>query len=196
MSSYIDRLNDIARNIIGPTSAADQVFIMESGSYSQSFVNARPLSIRVQDQATMAQHPLEDGSTITDHLVIAPISIEIPMIFMRGFRDTHAQIKSAYEEGRLFTVQTKTHTYDNMVITAIPHDESTDYWDVILVTLKMEEARFINLEAGALSLVNVLLSRDASTIRRGSQQSSLTPPGQANKVYDIIKLSQKVARFH
>jgi len=121
MSNFIARLEQAAIALVGPTSAADRVFIMESDGISQCFPYARPLNLKVNDQARMPQHTLEDGSTITDHLVIDPISIEIQMIFIKDFRDTHAEMRAAYEEGRLLTIQTKTHTYPNMVITALPH---------------------------------------------------------------------------
>ncbi|MHC5308189.1 phage baseplate protein [Bartonella sp. LJL80] len=190
MSKTYERLEEAALSLGGPSSAADRVFIMESDGYGQCFPDARPLTLKVNDQARMAQHPLEDGSTITDHLVIDPISIEIAMIFIHGFRDTHAQIKAAYEEGRLLTIQTKTHTYPNMVITALPHDETTDYWDVILVNLKLEEARFITPEQGMLGVSDVVNSSDASTLNRGSQQSSPSTAGEISKVLSIYQAAR------
>ncbi|EJF89116.1 hypothetical protein [Bartonella tamiae] len=75
MPTSLARLEEAALNLRGPSSAADRVFIMEANSYEQSFPDARPLNLRVDDKARMAQHPLEDGSTITDHFVIEPISI-------------------------------------------------------------------------------------------------------------------------
>lgn len=174
MSNFIARLEQAAIALVGPTSAADRVFIMESDGISQCFPYARPLNLKVNDQARMPQHTLEDGSTITDHLVIDPISIEIQMIFIKDFRDTHAEMRAAYEEGRLLTIQTKTHTYPNMVITALPHEETTDYWDVIAVSLKLEEARFVSPEQRSLSQSDVGNTSDTSTIKRGSLQSMST----------------------
>lgn len=109
------------------------------------------------------------------------------MIFIAGYRDTHARIKAAYEEARLLTIQTKTSTYPNMVITALPHEETTDYWDVILVNLKLEEARFIQPQKGTLSIQDVLNSADASTLNRGSQQSILSTINEVARVVDYFK---------
>ena len=169
MSYPFDKLNEVALSLFGPTFANDRVFIMENMGFSQAFPDARPLNLRVNSQANIAKHILEDGSTISDHLVMDALSIEMNMIFIRGFRNTYAQIKAAFEEGRLFTIQTKTHTYTNMVITALPYEENTDYWDVIQVNLKFEEARFVLPERGTLNANEVANASDASTINRGSQ---------------------------
>lgn len=191
MSNPYKRLEEVALALIGPTLAADRVFIMESHSLIQCFPYARPLSLKVNDQARMAKHTLEDGSTITDHLIIDPVSIEIRMIFIRGFRNTHAAIRLAFEEGLLLTIQTKTHTYTNMVITALPHEETTDYWDVICVNLKLEEARFVTPDRAKLSASDVHKTSNASTVKRGSLQSTPTSKETGKKAASHYKASRK-----
>jgi len=56
MSYPLDRLASVAASILGPTAAADEVFIMDQGSFGPSFPDARPLRLKVADKAKMMKH--------------------------------------------------------------------------------------------------------------------------------------------
>lgn len=191
MAFPLDRLASVAASILGPTIAADEVFIMEQGSFMPSFPYARPLRLKVMDRAKVMKHPLEDGSTITDHIVIDPVRIEIPMIFIRDYRDTHSQMRQAFQEGRLFTVQTKADTYESMVISDFPHEEDTDYWDVLVCNLRLSEARMITPEYGEMSQEKAANSSDASTQNRGAQQTTQTSSSDGAKASSTYSNSQQ-----
>lgn len=161
-----------AASYLGGALNHDDVFIMDSQSYAQMFPFARPMRLTVIEPSKIMKHPLEDGSTITDHLVIEPIRIEISCIFVKGYKDTTAQFRSTFEQGKLLTIQTKAKAYDNMVLTDMPHEEDPDFMDILMATLKFEEARFVTPEYGELPASAVKNPKDASTVKRGTQQTT------------------------
>jgi len=196
MAFPLDQLASAAASILGPTIAADEVFIMEQGSFMPSFPYARPLRLRVIDRAKVMKHPVEDGTTMTDHVVIEPVRIEIQMIFIRDYRDTHAQMRQAFQDAKLFTVQTKADTYESMVISEFPHEEDTDFWDVLVCNLRLSEARIIKPEYGELSQDKTANSSDASTVNRGSQQTTQTTSSDAAKASSTYSQSTLHGMFY
>lgn len=179
-----------AANYLGGTANSDEVFIMDSQSYAQMFQFARPLRLRVIEPSQIMKHPLEDGSTITDHLVIEPVKIELTMIFIGGYKDTVAQFKSTFDQGKLLTIQTKAKAYENMVLTDLPHEEDPDFMNVLMASLRFEEARFVTPEYGTLPQSEVQNSRDVSTVQRGTQQTTPTSDADAARVRQAYKESQ------
>lgn len=158
--------------------AADAVGVFDD-EFNQVFAKARPLKADVYEAARVMDHPVESGSTMTDHRVIDPIEIEIYLV-MSGddYRDTYNQIKDLYNRATLLVVQTRSGSYSNMLISALPHDESPDTYDTINLSLRLREAILVTVQFQALPPRSVAVQRNASTVRRG-QQTGTTEPATA-----------------
>lgn len=114
--------------------------------FNQVFSLARPMKVAVLEDAKAMQHPLETGATVTDHVIINPVSIELTL-FLTGdeYKATYEQIKTLFKAVELLTVTTKTGSYPSMFISGIPHEETSDMFDVVPMTMKLEEARFFKM---------------------------------------------------
>jgi hypothetical protein len=133
--------------------------------------NARPMKVNVDETGKLMRHPLEDGSKITDHLVFEPNEITIPVMIQGDYRPVVEQIRQSYRDGVLFTITTRAGVYRNMALSEMPHEETTDAFDVIVMTLKFGEAVFIKTALGAA----VKSKKHAKTAKRGQVQSQTTP---------------------
>lgn len=115
--------------------------------YSQVFAGARPMTAAVREEAKLMEHPVESGIVVTDHMVIQPVEIELSMTLTpETYRDTYQEIKKLFSEGKLLTVQTRTDSYENQVISALPHEETPDVYDTVLLDLKLKEVRIVSAE--------------------------------------------------
>lgn len=167
-----------------PTLQSDVVAVL-SGGFAPIFSLARPMAASVYERAEPMEHPLETGATVTDHLVFKPVQIEIPLICAGNFayRATYAAIRATYLSGLRLTVQTRTGSYDNMVIAELPHDESAEYFDAITIRLRLVEARFVTPET-ELASNQVANSSQSSTVKRGSQQTAAPTAAAETAVTD------------
>ena len=69
----------------------DVVGIFDTKTFAQLFQQARTIKASVKETAKVMQHPVEDGSSITDHRIIEPIEIDMAII-LNG-----VDYKSVYE---------------------------------------------------------------------------------------------------
>lgn len=172
-----------------PTEAttADVVMVTRGDTGAQVFALARPMKANVYEVAELMEHPLEDGSNVTDHIVYRAVEIELPLMLTGAdLASVFAEIRELYLAGEILSVQTRTGTYASMVIQALPHDEKADELDAVTIGLQLKEAKFIKTQyAGAIGAAQVAPAPTAadprpaarvSTVRRGAQQPTPPPP--------------------
>lgn len=180
-------------NILIPSSSADAVAVFDD-SFNQVFEQANSMKVNVIETSKVMEHPVEDGTTITDHRVLMPDEIELSLILSgSNFRSVYQQIKQIYRAGTLLTVQTKTDTYSNMIISDMPHDESGDMFDAVLIAVRMKQVLFVTAQFGTLPQSKVANKSQSSTVKKGQQQSTAATPEQTARgslLYRIFKRGQ------
>ena len=155
-----------------PSASADQVAIFDD-NFRQVFEQARPLKLTVAEHAKVMEHPVETGATITDHRILEPIEIEyIALIQSADYRSVYQQIRQIYQNAGLLTVQSKTASYEHMLISEIPHEENPDYFDAIQIVIKMKEVFFVTAQFGMLPPAKVADKTQASTVDIGTKQTT------------------------
>jgi hypothetical protein len=165
-------------DVLLPTKAYDQVAVFDQ-DFNQVFPRARPIKAIVKEEAKVMEHPLETGATIVDHRIILPIEIELSLVLQfADYQDAYNQIKQFYLNATLLIVQTKSGVYPNLLIAAMPHEETPEMYDALAVSLKLQEAQFA-------TTTNQFANKNpsqASTVNRGNQQP-LTPPTTPDRSY-------------
>lgn len=155
-----------------PTYAYDQVAVFDQ-NFNQIFPEARAIKAVVKEQARVMQHPLESGAMTTDHRVILPIEIELSMILTsETYQDVYRQIKQFYLNATLLIVQTKSSSYNNMLISDMPHEENPDTYNILVLALSLKEVQFADTTY-AYAPKNPL---NSSTVNRGTQQGTPALP--------------------
>jgi hypothetical protein len=168
------------------TQSQDLVGVFDD-SYSQLFADARPMRALVRESSKLMQHPLETGATVADHRVFLPIQIEIPLVLTpETYQDTFQQIRDAFQQLTVLSVQTKARTYDNMLIEEMPHDEEPEMYDTVTVGLKLLEAKFVQAQYAQLPASKVKKKSNSSTVKTGQKQGGTPTTGQSSAAYDLI----------
>lgn len=144
--------------------AIDIVAIYRTDSGEQVFTDARPVDASVYEAADAMRHPLEDGSSIVDHLVYQPVEIEFRLrVTTPDPATVYAEIRDLFRAGEVLSVQTRAATYESMFITGLPHEERVDQGESLNIDLRLVEAVFLKSEYGGA----------VAPIRSGQ----VTPPG-------------------
>jgi len=81
--------------------------------------------------------------------VFQPVEIELPvMVIGRRGGSLYGEIRELFRAAVILTVQTRAETYDNMLLTAMPHDERPEEFDALTITLQLREAIFVETTYG------------------------------------------------
>lgn len=164
-------LEPILGNLLGQyisTTARDVTGVFTQ-SFTQVFRAAKTIKVTVVPKQELMKHPLETGATVVDHKVIQPLEIEMALIIPNGeYRDTLQEITQLWTDGELLIVQTKSGVYENMVIEALPNEETPDMYNAINVALKLVQVTY----ATTTTKIVPVDPKNASTVDRGTQQTS------------------------
>ena len=152
---------------VGPTASADVVAVFDANG-NQLFDLARPIKCNVSQSAKVMDHPVESGATISDFMIILPIEIELSMICTSSeYKAVFQQVKAAFLAQETVMVITKADTYDNMLIQAIPHEETPEMFNVIPVAIKLREVILVTTQYQDAPANTVANPNDQSTINSG-----------------------------
>lgn len=168
------------------TASQDVVGVFDS-NFNQIFEEARAIKATVKEEAKVMEHPLEDGSTITDHKIILPTEIELSLIIQaEDYKSVYDKIKEFYLGTELLSVQTRTGEYSSMVIQAMPHDETADMFDTVAIAMRLKEVKLVQAQFGGLPPRKVADPNNASTVKKGEQQAQGTTEERKGSVLSRI----------
>jgi hypothetical protein len=163
----------------------DVVAVVDPDAGTQVFVGAEIMKCNVAVMSRIMDHPLENGSPVSDYKILLPVTIELGILIdstqQNGIYD---EIYAAYANSTFLTVRTNADTYSNMVIEALPHDETPEMFGMLQISLRLREVQLVTVQYQALQAQDVANTNDQSTVDRGEQQPQ-TPSNSA--AYDIAQ---------
>lgn len=166
----------------------DVVAILDAESLQDLFAGANPMRVTVRETSKLTSWPVEDGTQRTDHRVIDPIEIDLPLLLTGDNRDLFERLRQAFVEGRELVVQTQMRSYPSMMIMDMPHDEIPEQGDSTPVAIKMREIRVIKPEFGTLPASQVSNQAQSSTVQRGGQQTQVADAPTQRKASALYRL--------
>lgn len=178
----------------------DVTGIFDQDTLQQLFVNARPMKARIRERSKVMDHPVETGSTLSDHRVIEPVQIELPVIIKsQYYSSTFQQLRSAMINATLLSVQTKACIYPNIIIEELPREEDPEMFNVTVVGVRLREVLFIVptsiTTAPGTSTANTAPANYApadpaqsDTVNRGLQAPVPLTSAQKQSIQDVLNM--------
>lgn len=153
-------------NVINNKSNAGQ-FIAETLSRGSVI-----MSFKAEEPSKLCEHPIENGSVITDHKILEPrrgtLTIAMPAylqeIVIKELREYH-------KKSTPLSVHDVADIYNNMIITNIPHTTDVKTADRLVFTVDMKEVVIVDPQYVALDLKQVKNAKNASTVKKGIKQA-------------------------
>lgn len=154
------------------------VQILDNESFAVLFASANPMRVSVIDEKRATRFQVEDGGERSDHVVSNAIEINIEFILSgHDARQQFQLMRQAYQESRLVTVQARMGSYENMLIEAFPHEETSAVYDGAVVPVRLVQWRSVEPEYGELQQEKVANPAQSSTVQRGRQEGQEVPEG-------------------
>lgn len=176
-------------NFIPNFFAKDDYYVALSDNFSQVFPEARIISIDIKEDVSVMSHPLEDGTTLSDHAIIQPVNVNINMILPPDVYDNvYNTIKIFFTNHTKLAVFSKVGVYNNLIINSMPHQESADLFNAVPLTLSLKEALFVYVASTKLTTNDVQNPIDSDVVRRGKQSPiTVINPQARNEAIDNIR---------
>lgn len=151
----------------------DVVAVIDPDTGEQLFAEAESMKANVGPLSKIMDHPLEDGSPVSDYKIILPVTIELGLLVSaQDSGSTYATIRDAFLASTYLTVRTNADTYENLVIEGMPHDESPDMFGMLAIGLRLREVQLVTVAYQALAAKDVAQPTDQSTVNTGEKQGS------------------------
>lgn len=167
----IDQLSNALTSILYSFVGQDTVAVYAQ-DFEQVFRGARAIKAVVKENSKLMEHPVENGTVITDHRIIEPVEIELSMILTpASYQDTYAQVRQYYLDAAMLVVQTRSGVYANMMIQSMPHEEDTNLFNTITLAITLKEVQFVMAQYASAPRN----PKNTSTSPRGAQQAKPTP---------------------
>lgn len=183
--------------LINSTLAQDVVYIGDTEG-NQLFTLARIMRAGVNLDSEIFEHPLETGNKIADFKIDKPTVIQLGMMVpTESYQNVYAQIRQAKTEGTELIVQTRADTFTNMIIQAMPHEESVEVGDCLAMTITFREVQWYTANIETLPAKEVAVSPksaakggsakpDADTIKQGQKRAMDASSGTQKKSESIL----------
>lgn len=146
---------------------------------ADEFSLVKVMKASVKESAKLMSHPIENGTVITDHKVITPVIIDMDfMVEGYDYQRAYRNIQNAYKNGKMFQIQTRIGFYQNMVITAIPHEETPATYDLLSVNVTFMQVFIAKTQIGD----NASAPKDTNTVTSGTIQGNTPTATQTSTV--------------
>ncbi len=172
------------QNII-PGQDTNLVVAFFDQDYNQILIGANIVDVRVQEDARAMEHPVEDGTIITDHRIILPVEIDVTLILngnsisstTNSFTGVYAEIENLFNSATLITVQTRTSIYQNQMITSLPHSETSELYSGVALSLNLRQVLIVSAQYN----ITPKYPSNSNTVQRGTQQGTTANATQTTK---------------
>ncbi|WP_418187320.1 phage baseplate protein [Aliarcobacter lanthieri] len=134
--------------------------------------NILTLDAKLNKQATKYQ--VEDGTERNNHIIEKAKEIDMSIVLTKVDESENIasflELLDYFNNDKLVTVQTKMNIYNNMLIEAIPHNESKDIFYGCTISMHLTEWREVKPEYGELKQEQVKDKKHSDTQKTGRQQ--------------------------
>lgn len=150
------------------------VAILDNDSLEPLFESVSPMRVSTIREKKATKFAVEDGTERSDHIVKALTEISIDILAADDVRNAYENLVQVWAANKLVTVQTKAASFPNMLLTAVPHDETIELGTSINMSIRLQEWVEVKPETGELPPSKVANKNKSSTVKRGQSKGTET----------------------
>ncbi len=154
------------------SSLMTRVAILDNDTLMPIFESAHPMRVSARREKKATKFAVEDGTDRSDHVVKELAEVAIDFLVADDIRNAYQGLLQYWDQNKLVTVQTKVGSLENMLILAIPHDETVDLGSSISMPIRLQEWVEVKPETGDLPPKTVSNKNQSSTVKRGQVKGS------------------------
>lgn len=159
---------------IKETADVKNLVIYKQEDNSEAFMNVHYFEGSVSDDLKVMEHPLEDGTSIADHIIDDAKSATVRVIISDDDNTSLSEITDCYKNRTPLILKIKNNLYTDMIISSKPVKADPQYYDKTVYDLSFKEALRAQTQYVKMSVPQVQSPKNASTVNTGQKQATVT----------------------
>ena len=159
----------------------DVIGIYDS-AFTPLFEDTNYIKASVIDTSQLFNHPLENGSNISDFKIDNPIEINLQIMLLGSqYKNIYKAIKKIKTDSSALTIQTRTEVYNNMYVISMPYEEDNTISEGIKLVVSLKQATFENPNT-VNTAIDPRYARDSDTKNKGNVQGGAVDANRRQSV--------------
>ena len=122
------------------------------------------------DDLKLMEHPIEDGTMITDHIVDDPKGCNIKIKIDDDDSSSLSELLNIYKKRRKLTIKIKNEVYTNMYMSSKPLSVDAEHFNSTIYNLTFKEVQIAQTTYVKMKVPQVKNPKNASTVKIGQKQ--------------------------
>lgn len=142
---------------------------------SEALINAKIFDgSATVDKKTM-EHPKEDGTVITDHVIDDPSKCNVKLLIDDDDAETLNELMEYYRNSTVLTVKIKNEVFSNLIINSKPLSADSDHFNASIYNLSFKEVQEAITQYVEMPQNQVKNPTNASRVKTGHKQAQPQP---------------------
>lgn len=150
-------------------------------NHSPLFQDAQISKVQVRETSKTMEHPIESGTVISDYKVINPVSIILNIyLTKKNYNSVYQSLLTHFKKSTLLLIQTNARIYKDMIISDMPHSETPEHFDSIILSLNLKQV--FTVKPIITAITKPKYAKHTPTTKRGVIQ-----PKKSSSAFKIYK---------
>ena len=134
----------------------------------------------------LMEHPKEDGTVITDHIVDDPSKCQVKLLIEDDDAETLNELMEYYRNSTVLTVKIKSEIFSNLVINSKPLAADSEHFNSTIYNISFKEIQNAVTQYVEMPQSQVKNPTNASRVKTGNKQPQ-SQPSLLRKGYNWFK---------
>lgn len=179
--SILTTFTNIILHILQKTDAKNLAFYDQEEN-QEIFTNVKFFDASITKDKQLMEHPKEDGTLITDHVVDNPTEINVQVLIDDFDSSSLNQINDYYKNSTPIVIKVKNQIYPNMVMSGEPFKADSNHYNETVYDLSFKEVQEAVTQYVKMSVPQVKQKQNASTQKLGHKQAQKVSKTTETKV--------------
>lgn len=142
---------------------------------TEALVNALIFDGSATVDKKLMEHPKEDGTVITDHVIDDPSKCSVKLLIYDDDAETLNELMEYYRNSTVLTVKIKNEVFSNLVINSKPLSADSEHYNATVYNISFKEVLEAVTQYVEMPQNQVKNPTNASRVKTGHKQAQAQP---------------------
>ena len=183
--SLFKTFTNIILHVVQFKSSKNLAIYVQDGN-TEALTNAKIFEGSATVDKKLMEHPKEDGTVITDHIIDDPSKCTVKILIEDDDSETLNELMEYYRNSTVLTVKIKNEIFSNLVINSKPFAADSEHFNSTVYNLSFKEIQVATTQYVKMSENQVKKPKNASRVKIGHKQPQ-PQPSILRKSYNWFK---------
>lgn len=159
------------------------IYVQDSNA--EALVNAKIFEGSASVDKKLMEHPKENGTVITDHVIDDPSKVNVQLLIDDDDAATINELMDYYRNSTVLTVKIKNEVFSNLIINSKPLSADSEHYNSTVYNLAFKEVQEAITQYVEMPQNQVKNTKNAGRVKTGLKQTQ-SQPSTLRKAYNWI----------